>query len=73
VTIIEVLIVALRFFGLLLLVPGLWLVANGVRVVVSGRMDERRRAASALRLGIPLLVAGLLVLFGASWLTRISS
>jgi len=73
VTTIEVLIVALRIVGLLLLVPGLWLVANGVRVVVSGRIDERRRAATALKRGVPVLLAGLLILLGASWLTRIAS
>ena len=72
-TTIEVLIVALRIVGLLLLVPGLWLVANGVRVVVSGRIDERRRAATALKRGVPVLLAGLLILLGASWLTRIAS
>jgi hypothetical protein len=69
-TSVEVMIVAMRILGLLLLVPGLWLAANGVRVVVSGRIDERRRAARALKRGVPVLLAGLLILLGASWLAR---
>jgi len=65
----EALVVVIRFVGLVLVVPGLWFAANGVRVVVSGRIDERRRAGSALRRGVPMLLVGLLLLFGASWIT----
>jgi hypothetical protein len=58
----------LRIVGLLLVLPGLWLSAGGLRVVVSGRIDERRRSERSLKLGLPLLAAGLLLLFGGSWL-----
>ena len=67
-TAVEIVAVAVRFVGLVLVLPGLWLVANGMRVVVSGRIDERRRAGSSLRRGVPILLAGLLFLFGASWI-----
>jgi hypothetical protein len=58
----------LRFVGLLFVLPGLWLSAGGLRVLVSGRVDERRRSARSLKLGLPLLTAGLLLLFVGSWL-----
>jgi hypothetical protein len=60
----------LRIVGLLLVLPGLWFTAGGLRVVVSGRIDERRRSARSLRLGLPLLAAGLLLLFAGSWMAR---
>lgn len=59
-----------RFVGLFVTVAGLWHSAGGMRVVVSGRIDERRRSASSLKLGLPLLAAGLLMLFGGNWLVR---
>ncbi len=63
--------VILRLVGLVCVLPGLFLAANGVRTVVSGRIDERKRSANALRLGLPLLVAGVLLLFGGSWLANL--
>jgi len=58
----------LRFAGLLVTVVGLWFAAGGLRVVVSGRIDERRRAAGSLKRGVPILITGLLLLFGGWWL-----
>jgi hypothetical protein len=57
-----------RFVGLVVLVMGLWFSAGGMRVVVSGRLDERRRASGSLRRGIPLVVVGLLMLVGGTWI-----
>lgn len=64
----EVLANVLRFIGLLVTLPGLWLSAGGLRVVVSGRIDERRRSARSLRLGILLLFLGVAMLIGGNWL-----
>jgi hypothetical protein len=58
----------LQFVGLLIVVIGLWFSARGMRVVVSGRIDERRRSASSLKLGIPLLIVGVLLLVGGAML-----
>ena len=69
-TSLELLANAVRFLGLLLALPGLWFSAGGMRVVVSGRIDERKRSAASLRRGLPLLVIGLLLLFGGSWLAN---
>lgn len=69
-TAIEALANVLRLIGLILVVPGLWFAANGMRVVVSGRIDERKRSARTLKRGLPLLVAGLVLLFGGSWLAN---
>ena len=66
----EVLANVLRFIGLSVTLPGLWLSAGGLRVVVSGRIDERRRSGRSLRLGILLLVLGVVMLFGGTWLTN---
>ena len=68
---IEVLINVLRILGLVLTVAGLWLAAGGMRVVVSGRIDERRRSSGSLKRGLPILVVGLALLFGASWLASV--
>jgi hypothetical protein len=57
-----------RLVGLVVTVAGLWYLAGGLRVVVSGRIDERRRSAHSLKLGLPLLFAGLVLLFGGTWL-----
>jgi hypothetical protein len=65
---VELLANVVRLIGLVIVVPGLWFLAGGLRVVVSGRIDERRRSAKLLKLGLPLLVAGLLLLFGGTWL-----
>jgi hypothetical protein len=56
-----------RVVGLLVTIVGLWFSAGGMRVVVSGRIDERRRSASSLKRGIQLLVVGLLLLVGGTW------
>jgi hypothetical protein len=66
----EILANIVRVLGLLVVLPGLWFAAGGVRVVVSGRIDERRRSSNALKVGLPLLVAGLLMLFGGTWLAN---
>jgi hypothetical protein len=58
----------LRFVGFFFVLPGLWLSAGGLRVVVSGRIDERRRSERSLKLGLPLLATGLTLLFVGSWL-----
>lgn len=67
-TVLEVVANLLRFIGLFTTVAGLWFSASGMRVVVSGRIDERRRSAKSLKVGLPLLVAGLVLLFGGTWL-----
>ncbi len=53
----------LRLVGLVLIVYGLWYSAGGMRVVVSGRIDERKRASESLKIGLPLVVLGLAVEF----------
>jgi O-antigen/teichoic acid export membrane protein len=57
-----------RFLGLAVVIAGLWFSAGGLRVVVSGRIDERRRSSQSLKVGLPLLAVGLLLLFGSFWL-----
>ncbi|MEX0613089.1 MAG: hypothetical protein WD738_23105 [Pirellulales bacterium] len=66
----EVLGNVLRLFGLFVTIAGLWLSAGGLRLVVSGRIDERRRSANTLKWGLPLLVLGLLLLVGGTWLAN---
>jgi hypothetical protein len=66
----EVAAYLLRLTGLVCLLPGLFLAANGLRVVVSGRFDERKTSARALKIGLPLVAVGLLLLFGGSWLAN---
>ena len=60
----------LRFVGLFLTVSGLWFSAGGLRVVVSGRIDERKRSAKSLKLGLPLLAVGLILLVRGTWLAN---
>ena len=69
-TALEVLANALRLIGLLVTVAGLWFSAGGMRVVVSGRIDERRKSAKSLKLGLPMLAVGVVLLFGGSWLAH---
>jgi hypothetical protein len=69
-TALEAMAVGMRLAGLVCLVPGLFLAANGVRTVVSGRIDERARSAQALRWGLPLLMTGVVLLFGGTWLAN---
>ncbi len=66
--VLELVVQFARLVGLVVLVMGLWFSAGGMRVVVSGRIDERRCASDSLRRGIPLLVLGLLLLVGGTWL-----
>jgi hypothetical protein len=54
--------------GLAVTFAGLWFTAGGLRVVVSGRIDERRRAANSVKRGLPLLAVGSVLLFGGTWL-----
>jgi hypothetical protein len=70
VTSLEAIANVLRLVGLLMAIPALWWLAGGMRVVVSGRIDERRRSASALKLGLPLLIVALLLIFGGTWLVN---
>jgi len=58
----------LRFVGFVLTIWGLWKSAGGMRVVVSGRLDERSSAAKSLWIGLPLLAVGLGLLVLGSWL-----
>lgn len=60
----------LRFAGLVATIVGLWFSAGGMRVVVSGRIDERRRSAASLKRGLGVLAIGLVLLFGGTWLLR---
>jgi len=66
----ETLANALRFAGLLVSIAGLWFSAAGLRVVVSGRIDERRKSAKSLKLGLPLLVTGIVVLVVGTLLAK---
>jgi hypothetical protein len=70
VTAFEFLANAARFLGLLITVLGLWFSAGGMRVVVSGRIDERRKSAKSLRLGLPMLVVGIALLVGSAFLAK---
>jgi hypothetical protein len=57
--------ILLRLGGMTLVIFGLWFSSGGLRMIVSGRIDERNTAAKSLKLGLPLLGAGIaLVLFG---------
>lgn len=59
-----------RFAGLLVTIVGLWFSAGGMRVVVSGRIDERRRSAMSLKKALILLAVGLVLLFAGTWLVN---
>jgi hypothetical protein len=54
----------LQFLGLFVVIFGLWNCARGMRVVVSGRIDERRASGRSLRIGIPLFMTGVVLLIG---------
>ena len=69
-TSLEVLGNVARFAGLLVTIVGLWFSAGGMRVVVSGRIDERRRSAMSLKKALILLVVGLVLLFAGTWLVN---
>lgn len=66
----EILANALRFMGLFVTVIGLWQLTGGLRVVVSGRLDERRQGARSVRIGLPLLLLGVILLCGGTWLAH---
>jgi O-antigen/teichoic acid export membrane protein len=70
VTALEFLANALRFIGFLVTIVGLWLSAGGMRVVVSGRLDERRKSAKSLRIGLSTLTAGIVLFVGGTYLLR---
>ena len=61
-----------RLVGLVMTCAGaVVLAAGGLRVVVSGRIDERRQIGQlAADWGLPLLAVGLLLLFGGTWLAN---
>jgi hypothetical protein len=67
VTALQLLANGLRLIGLVVTVLGLWYSAGGMRVVVSGRIDERNKSAKSLKRGLPLLVIGLVLLVGGTW------
>ncbi|MCI0335595.1 MAG: hypothetical protein L0228_20495 [Planctomycetes bacterium] len=69
-TLLEILGNVARFAGLLVTLVGLWFSAGGLRVVVSGRIDERRRSAMSLKKAFVLLAVGLLLLFVGTWLVN---
>jgi hypothetical protein len=66
--VLEVVANVVRLVGLVTTVVGLWQSVGGLRLVVSGRIDERRQSAVSLKRGLPLLILGLLLLFGGMWL-----
>lgn len=67
-TVLEFVANITRVIGAVMTLLGLWRSVGGLRVVVSGRIDERRKSASSFRRGLPLLAVGLLLLFGGTWL-----
>jgi hypothetical protein len=70
VTAVEAVANMVRFLGLLIALPALWWSAGGLRMVVSGRIDERRRSASSLILGLPLLIVAILLIISGTWLAN---
>jgi hypothetical protein len=66
----EVLGNVMRFAGLLVTIVGLWFTAGGMRVVVSGRIDERRRSAVSLKKALILLCVGVLLLIAGTWVVN---
>lgn len=66
----QVLATLVRVVGWVCVLPGLFFAANGVRTVVSGRLDERKSSARALRLGLSLLVVGIMLVCGGTWLAN---
>lgn len=56
--------------GAMSTVFGLWGVAGGLRVIVSGRVDERRQSSKAARFGVPFAVGGIVLLFVGIWLAE---
>lgn len=66
----ELIAILLRLAGLTMIVFGLWYSTGGVRLIVSGRIDERNEARQSLRLGVPILVGGIVVLMFGFWLEK---
>ena len=69
-TLVELVGNVLRFAGLVATIVGLWFSAGGVRVVVSGRLDERRQSAMSLKKSLVLLVVGVVLLVFGTWLVN---
>ena len=69
-TLVELVGNVLRFAGLVATIVGLWFLAGGVRVVVSGRLDERRQSAMSLKKSLVLLVVGVVLLVFGTWLVN---
>ena len=69
-SVLEIFANVVRLAGLIAVLPGLWFSAGGMRVVVSGRIDERRSSARSLRIGVPLLILGVILLFAGTWLAN---
>jgi hypothetical protein len=67
VSVLEIVGSVLRLVGLIVVLPGLWFSMNGLRVVVSGRIDERRRSAGSLKRGLLLLFIGAVLLIAGSF------
>jgi hypothetical protein len=55
--------------GMAVTLVGLWFSSAGLRVVVSGRIDERRRSGVSLKRGLIVLLVGVLLLLGSFMLT----
>jgi uncharacterized membrane protein YiaA len=70
VTALEFVANAVRFVGFVVILAGLWLSAGGMRVIVSGRIDERRKSARSLKVGVPTLLVGIVLLFVGIWLAK---
>lgn len=64
----ELVSILLRLAAMTLIVFGLWFSTAGVRMVVSGRIDERNEAQKSLKLGLPLLGAGIVLLLFGFWM-----
>lgn len=60
------LVTILRYVGFALIITGLWFSAGGMRVVVSGRIDERKKSTRSLKRGLGLLLVGVAMLIGSA-------
>jgi hypothetical protein len=66
---------ALKYLGDVLLVAGvmsgvfgLWCAMGGLRVVISNRVDEQRRAGKSAIFAVFFILVGLALSFGGLWL-----
>jgi hypothetical protein len=60
--------ILLRLGGLTVIIIGLWFSAGALRLVVSGRIDERNEAEKSLKVGLPLFFVGVVLLLFGFWL-----